>query len=371
VYTKDEDDRIVSKETLLTGWEGVDHDHGLHAVTFGHDGRYYFNSGDQGFNVTDRSGKKFASSRKGPFYAGTALRVNPDGTGFTVLGHNFRNPYELALDSFHNIWQTDNDDDGNAWVRVNYVMPGGNFGYWGPGGRSWREDKGSHFHSELPGVVPNIARTGAGSPCGLVVYEGTLLPKKYWGNLLHAEAGKRLINAYLISEDGAGFSMKTEDTVKSADTWFRPSDVAVAPDGAVFISDWYDPSVGGHQMRDIERGRIYRLAPSGNRARAVKVDLQSDAGVAAALRSPAQSVRYLGWQQAKGRGAAIAALLHGDDVSRARALWLADESEARKALADPDPRFRILAIRILEWRGADLVETTRALWRDPSPQVRR
>ncbi|MGH9661617.1 MAG: PVC-type heme-binding CxxCH protein, partial [Bryobacteraceae bacterium] len=28
VYTKDEDDRIVSKETLLTGWEGVDHDHG-------------------------------------------------------------------------------------------------------------------------------------------------------------------------------------------------------------------------------------------------------------------------------------------------------------------------------------------------------
>ncbi|MGH9662510.1 MAG: HEAT repeat domain-containing protein, partial [Bryobacteraceae bacterium] len=108
-----------------------------------------------------------------------------------------------------------------------------------------------------------------------------------------------------------------------------------------------------------------------NRARAVKVDLQSDAGVAAALRSPAQSVRYLGWQQARGRGAVIASLLGGDDVSRARALWLADESEARKALADPDPRFRILAIRILEWRGADLVETTRALWRDPSPQVRR
>ena len=81
-----------------------------------------------------------------------------------MLGQNFRNPYELALDSFGNIWQTDNDDDGNAWVRVNYVMQGGNFGYWGPGGRKWQEDKGSHFHSENPGVVPNIQRTGAGSP---------------------------------------------------------------------------------------------------------------------------------------------------------------------------------------------------------------
>src|SRR5437762_630139 len=111
VYTKDEDDRIVKKETLLTGWNGVDHDHGLHAVTFGPDGRYYFNSGDPGFDVTDKSGRRFVSAKTGPYYAGCALRVNPDGTAFTVLGHNFRNPYELALDSFGSVWQTDNDDD--------------------------------------------------------------------------------------------------------------------------------------------------------------------------------------------------------------------------------------------------------------------
>ena len=80
-------------------------------------------------DVTDKSGTHVLSSRKGPYFAGTALRLNPDGTGLTVLGHNFRNPYELALDSFGTIWQTDNDDDGNAWVRVNYVMEGGNFGY--------------------------------------------------------------------------------------------------------------------------------------------------------------------------------------------------------------------------------------------------
>ena len=113
VYTKDAQDRVVKREVLLTGWGGVDHDHGLHAVTFGHDGRLYFNSGDQGFDLTDKEGKHWASNQKGPYYAGTLTRMNMDGTGFSVLAHNFRNPYELAPDSFGNLWQSDNDDDGN------------------------------------------------------------------------------------------------------------------------------------------------------------------------------------------------------------------------------------------------------------------
>jgi len=43
VFTKDAQDNIVKKEVLLTGWRGVDHDHGLHAVTFGPDGRFKLN----------------------------------------------------------------------------------------------------------------------------------------------------------------------------------------------------------------------------------------------------------------------------------------------------------------------------------------
>ena len=58
------------------------------------------------------------------------------------------------------------------------------------------------------------------------------------------------------------------------------------------IADWYDASVGGHQMKDISRGRIYRLAPIGYKPAPVAVDLRTDAGLSAALRSPAQSVRY-------------------------------------------------------------------------------
>src|SRR5690348_18402867 len=73
---------------------------------------------------------------------GVALRVNPDGTGLTVLGHNFRNSYELTLDSYGNMWQNDNDDDGNKGVRVSWLMEGGNMGYFSAdGSRTWKRSE--------------------------------------------------------------------------------------------------------------------------------------------------------------------------------------------------------------------------------------
>ena len=224
--------------------------------------------------------------------------MDADGTNVEVISQNFRNPYEIAVDSFGNVFQTDNDDDGNAWTRLVYNLEGGNYGFRGPLNRTWLEDRGTHWHTELPGVVPVVARLGAGSPCGLVVYEGTLLPAAYRGQLLHAEAGKRIVAVYPLANDGAGFSARIEDVVNGGqDTWARPTDVAVAPDGAVFVTDWYDPGVGGHQMGDPNggRGRVYRLAPAGNKPQAPpRVDLTSNAGLTAALGSPNQSTQYLG-----------------------------------------------------------------------------
>ncbi len=383
VYTKDEEDNIVSKETLLTGWRGVDHDHGLHVVLFGHDGRYYFNSGDQGFSTTDRSGNDFRSSSEGPYYAATVQTMNPDGTDFRVLAHNARNPYEIALDSFGSIWQTDNDDDGNQWTRLLYVMEGANFGYWGPGGRRWREDKGTHFHEERPGTLPYVARTGPGSPTGLVLYEGDLLPAKYRNQLLHAEPGKRLIQTFFVRPDGAGYSMESENTVISTDPIFRPSDIAVAPDGSLLVADWQDPVVGGHNMLDIEQGRIFRIAPIGHRSAAPTFDLDSDEGLLAAFGSPNQATRYRGYQELSLRGAderrdlLLRAWRGPSEAARARALWLlgglgaAGQRAVASAAASEDPRFRILALRVSRLHGLDHAEMVADLAGDPDAQVRR
>ena len=383
VYTKDEDDRIVSKETLLTGWGGIDHDHGLHVVLFGHDGRYYFNSGDQGFDTADRSGKAFRSSRDGPYYAATVQSVNPDGTDFRVLAHNARNPYEIALDSFGSIWQTDNDDDGNQWTRLLYVMEGSDFGYWGPGGRRWREDRGTHFHEERPETVPYVARTGPGSPTGLVLYEGDLLPSKYRDQLLHSEPGKRLVQTFFVRADGAGYAMESENTVISTDPMFRPSDIAVAPDGSVFVSDWQDPVVGGHNMLDTERGRIFRIAPIGHRSAVAALDLESEEGILAAFASPNQATRYRAYRELTLRGeeerrGILVRAWQGESVpAKARALWLlgalggVGERALEEAFDSGDARFRILALRVSRLHGLDYLGRVAALAHDADPQVRR
>src|SRR5213078_4523880 len=134
----------------------------------------------------------------GPHYTnGMAFRCNPDGTGFETLGQNFRNNYEVCSDSFGTAWQSDNDDDGNQGVRINYVMEGGNFGYVGYAkDSSWGRDQGAypgqsrqeaHFHQRDPGVVPNLLNTGQGSPTGILAYEGDL--PGLAGKLIHCDAG--------------------------------------------------------------------------------------------------------------------------------------------------------------------------------------
>ena len=96
-----------------------------------------------------------------------------------------------------------------------------------------------------------------------MVYEGSLLPKEYQGALLEAEAGPRVINYFPLERHGAAFRTEHKVMLASDDPWFRPVDVTAAPDGSVFVADWYDGGVGGHAFQDQTTGRIYRVAAQG------------------------------------------------------------------------------------------------------------
>ncbi|HEY0771686.1 MAG TPA: PVC-type heme-binding CxxCH protein, partial [Sphingobacteriaceae bacterium] len=183
VFTDENGDDVPDKkEVLFTGIKGEQHDHGMHTFTFGPDGRLYFNMGNEGKvlltnardTVVDIHGRKVAANGK-PFQQGMALRCQPDGSRVEVLGHNFRNNFELTVDPFGTIWQSDNDDDGNKGTRINYVMEGGNFGFTDEmTGAGWsvrrtnmeKEIPFRHWHLNDPGVVPNVLQTGSGSPAG-------------------------------------------------------------------------------------------------------------------------------------------------------------------------------------------------------------
>ena len=275
---------------FLTGFQGVDHDHGVHGLHLGPDGKLYFTVGDSGVNglqSSDGKGKKWSSNTT-DVQKGTVWRCDLDGKNLELIAHNFRNNYEACVDSFGEIWLSDNDDDGNQQTRICFVFPGGNYGY-GPRGPGQ-----SHWHEEQPGIVHKTLRTGFGSPTGIQFYEGSLLPKQYANTLMHCDAGPREVRAFTRKPKGAGYELDKANILTSSDNWFRPSDVCTAPDGSVFVSDWYDPGVGGHGMGDWTRGRIYRLTPKDHKGYKVpEVKLDTKEGVLAALGSPNGTVRHI------------------------------------------------------------------------------
>jgi putative membrane-bound dehydrogenase-like protein len=396
----DGDDKVDKRYALLTGFGGVDSDHGVHGMVLGLDGKLYFTHGDgccsvqhdhserqQNFDVIDKSGRHVWTDQ-----LANTLRVNRDGTQFEIICDRQRNNYETSLNSFGNIFTSDNDDDGNRGCRVIWAMDGGHYGYHTPGSpRHWGE--------EVPGNVPKLVGTGNGSPCGIMVYEGDLLPAEYRGAIFEVDAGTRQINLFPVIRQGAAFRTEYRVFLSGEDRWFRPVDVCTAPDGSVFVADWYDAGVGGHAFSDQTTGRIYRVAPKGHKSQKVNLDFATEDGLITALKSP-----NIATQDAARRGlisrvkvepgripssprvisgqATLTAVTRltepgNRDIDRARAAWTlngiaiqsgASDDVALRFLREEDPRFREMAVRMLgrDCRQNGKIEYTRPEAKQPA-----
>jgi putative membrane-bound dehydrogenase-like protein len=430
------DPAVDRREVLLTGFQGINHDHSLHSVTVGPDGKWVWNAGNTGAMFTDRSGKTFRifgsyrPNTVGPFpyphdpaahagkpsddghvyVGGFSARMNPDGTNVEIIGHNYRNSYEQSVTSLGDVFQNDNDDPPAC--RVSWVMEYANFGFSSNDGqRTWQADRRpgqsvavAEWRQDDPGMTPPGDVYGGGSPTGNVFYENGALGPSWQGTFFAAEPGRNEVFSYQPTRQGAGFGLERKifltsnvkreyagsdfiggnTTAKGAvETLFRPSDIAVGPDGALYISDWIDARVGGHQdLDDTVSGAIYRIAPKGFAPKVPAFDAATVDGLITALRSPAVNVRAIGFEGLKARGAAavnaVAALLKDPNpYMRGRAIYLLYQlgSEGQKRAGTPesysDPALRIAVYRAMRRAGLDIMPAASRLGRDTDPGVRR
>lgn len=427
------DPEVDKREVLMSGFNSFNHDHSLHAVSAGPDGKWYINNGNCGAIFTDNDGKTFymrspyiggsegdvpsheiadKRSDDGYYYnAGFLARINPDGTGTEIVGQGFRNSYEHVNTSFGDVFQNDNDDPPAC--RVSFLMEYGNTGYYSLDGRRfWNTDRrpgekteSAHWRQLDPGTCDVGDVYGSGSPTGMTFYENGAMGEDFIGTLLNCEPGSNTIYSYKPERKGGTYALDRNVFVRSQNDdkyradgrkhrfdvqgeelqriQFRPSDVMVGADGALYIADWYDRRVGGHgDIDDSCSGTIYRIAPKGFKPQIPAIDRNTIPGLITALRSPAKHVRYTGFIGLRARGAeaypAIARLLKDENpYIAARGIWLLPylgekgRSHCNDLLEHSDEAFRLTAFRALRAADGSANDAAAKLARDPSVSIRR
>jgi putative heme-binding domain-containing protein len=368
----DGDDKADVKIRMLQGVSSADTHHSANAVNIGPAGWMYWSRGI--FNVAnfETPTTTFRSGSSG------VHRFNPRTFEFEFHFPIGPNPHGDVFDQWGFQFASDGTSGTGSYVNIGK----------GVGNKKWYTKR-----------VRPVPATG--------LLSSSHFPPEFEGNFLISNAiGFLGVLQHEVKYDGADITAEELDPILvSSDPNFRPSDIEIGGDGALYVADWHNALIGHmqHNMRDPNRdhehGRIYRVTYKGrDLVKPAKMKGKPIADVCQNFFAGTDSTRYRARLELSGRSAdeitnevgAFAAKLNpkdvGPDGDEAQALleclWVFEEQGLQnpellaKVLQAAEPRVRAAAIRTLGHWGeketeiAGWQELLQAASRDESALVR-
>lgn len=371
---KDGDDRSESRRVIYSGFGNADVHHMIHGLRWAPWGDLYFT---QSIYINT-----FVETAHGPrrMNGSGIWRFRPDNEKLDAYAVGMVNPWGFAFD----YWGQSFGTDGAGGSGPHYVFPGSAF----------RSAVGVHrvFNGLIPGKPKNT---------GAEFISGGHMPQRWQGSLIANDFRANRTVRYELKESESGYSAKEVETVlHSKHRSFRPVDLKMGPEGALYVVDWYNPIIDHgevdfhHPSRDKSHGRIWRItAKSRPLLKREKIAGARAEDLLDLLKSPAeynrnQARRELATHSPEKLVPVLKAWIQKLDQSdpgyehhRLEALWLivslraAEPTLAEQLLHSPLPQVRAATVRaVSNWSPRagpiDKITLFAKAIEDPHPQVR-
>lgn len=254
-----------------------------------------------------------------------------------------------------------------------------------------------------PQILTDVGEITAA--CGITFYDGGAFPAEFDGVSFVGEPAHNLVHADRLTADGPALTASRirphTEFLASTDSWFRPVNLYVGPDGAVYVVDYYRQIIEGPEWiaQDVlesgdlyngsDMGRIYRISARGSGpgewTRGVELGEAPTSELVARLADPNIWWRRNAQRLLLDRGgreavAGLIALARGPSaVGRLHAMWTLEglgelgPAVIQQGLLDAEAGVRENAIQLAELHlddAPDLAAALLSMRNDPDPRVR-
>ena len=243
------DGKADKKEVLFTGFGNRD-THGMYnSFTLMPDGWVY---ACHGFN--NDSTVQGKDGHQVHMQSGNTFRFRPDGSRIEVYTRGQVNPFGMCVDPWFNLYTADCHSK-----PITQLIPGAVYESFG------KPHDGLGFGPVMFGYDP-----GGTGLCGVSWYDADHFPASYKGGMFLGNVVTSRVHYCKVAWTGATpRAVQQPDLIKSNDPWFRPVDIKLGPDGAIYVNDFYNKIIGHyevpltHPQRDHDHGRIWRVVYKG------------------------------------------------------------------------------------------------------------